>query len=94
MSVQHTPLRVVEGGSAEGCRPAVLVGDYVRVIVDCRENFGDPLPLARLIAAAPDLLEALQEVERWIEDNPEPFGQDGREILRLARAALLKARVG
>ena len=55
----YTPLRiVVDGSPPEGNHIAILRGEHVGVTVDCRKNFGDPLPLARLIAAASDLLEA------------------------------------
>ena len=44
---------------------------------------------ARLIAAAPELLEALQAVLHWIDDNCETTGFDAVEAM--ADAALAKA---
>jgi hypothetical protein len=54
----HTPgpWRVVEFGSAEEARSALVLGEYLQIIVDHREDFGDPAPDARLIARAPNLL--------------------------------------
>ena len=55
--------------------------------------FGSEWPNAnaRLIAAAPDLLAALQEV---LAHTPEPHAGDARAILHRARAAIAKATGG
>lgn len=45
---------------------------------------------ARLIAAAPDLLEALKEARGWI-DLAEDLGRDNSKALALVDAALAKA---
>lgn len=55
---KFTPLEVV----ADIGHRAVVHGKRTRIVVDCRENFGDPAPLAHLIAAAPEMYEALKEV--------------------------------
>lgn len=48
---------------------------------------------ALLIAAAPDLLEALKGVLAY-EDDPPPVGSRGEEIYLAARAAISKAEGG
>lgn len=45
----------------------------------------------RLIAAAPDLLEALKGVEPYLEEDPDDDG-DYNERVRAVRAAIAKAR--
>jgi hypothetical protein len=51
---------------------------------------------ARLIAAAPDLLDALQRIDRWaaaIEADPHAgLDRDFRELLKTVRAAIAKAQ--
>ena len=46
---------------------------------------------AALAAAAPDLLEALEGVEPYLEEDPDDDG-DYNERIRAARAAIAKAR--
>lgn len=48
---------------------------------------------ARLIAAAPDLLEALEGVEPYLEEDPD-YTDDYNERVRAVRAAIAKARGG
>lgn len=48
-------------------------------------------PDARLIAAAPDLLEALEGVEPYLEEDPD-YTDDYNERVRAVRAAIAKAR--
>jgi hypothetical protein len=62
-------------------------------VEDNRYSLIDPPSAAdaRLIAAAPDLLEALVEVERLATRNADYIGQDGQHIKRV-RAAIAKAR--
>lgn len=48
-------------------------------------------PNAHLIAAAPDLLEALRVLLGDIERHPQPFTRE--EKLKIARAALAKAEL-
>lgn len=50
---------------------------------------------ARLIAAAPDLLEALQAISKWMSDAMLDIQQRGlpsREAYEIARAAIAKAK--
>lgn len=49
------------------------------------------LPNARLIAAAPDLLEALQDVLAWIDEIGAEAKRRDTERLAPARAAIAKA---
>jgi hypothetical protein len=46
---------------------------------------------ARLIAAAPDLLEALQALQRQALQSPDLISFRGQEALELAAAAIAKA---
>jgi len=46
---------------------------------------------ARLIAAAPDLLAALQGFGRWLELQPENYQTHFADLLTAARAAIAKA---
>lgn len=57
----HTPVK--QHDIATG-HLAILDGQHIRILVDCRENFGNPQPWANLIASAPDLLEACKVAER------------------------------
>lgn len=86
--VKHTPLHL-DGIVGDG-HEAMLSGEHVRVYVDCRENFGDPMPLAKLFAAAPDMLSALKAIIDSATD-----GRDCPEWLQErivdAQAALKKA---
>ena len=103
---KYPHLEIVQDGSAEKCLVAVLRAHYVQVIVDCRENFGDPSPLANLITAAPELLEALRAQINWkMRDGTPcdcPAGRDEDEpkgkmptmhstSCEMLRAAILKA---
>ena len=80
---------VIQRGSSQWCLKA-----------ESTENQPSPHADARLIAAAPELLEALEryvaEVEEWVGDI-EPWlkgdGLDGeKETYRKAKAAIAKAR--
>jgi hypothetical protein len=69
-----------------------------RIIALCDEDLllssDEQLSNARLIAAAPELLEALQELEQRLDYSKSgPFSHyDSLECLGIARAAIAKAR--
>ena len=72
--------------------------DDERVIALCDQDLllssDEQLANARLIAAAPELLEALEELDRLLDYTKSgAFSHDDRaECLGLARAAITKAR--
>lgn len=49
---------------------------------------------ARLIAAAPEMLEALRACEAWIADGGHAEDGSGRDVYLAARAAIAKATGG
>ena len=72
-----------------------------------RQHVAHPLPEENgdadwtLAEAAPDLLAALEEIERIAcrsvggshpEDEPEPANRDGEELANVARAAIARAK--
>ena len=63
----------------------------VFITVDCRENFGDAGPYARLIAAAPELLEALERME-WEFTRIAAPNAESLSLIIAARAAIAKAK--
>jgi len=56
---KETLLTVIAPGDPDGTRPAIIAGEYVRIHVDCRENFGNPAPLAYKIVKAVNAHDAL-----------------------------------
>ena len=55
------------------------------------KKYGDHVANARLIAAAPDMLEALTALLMRLDDNPELSELIGRVEIERARAAIAKA---
>lgn len=64
---------------------AIIRATHLQITVDHRENFGPAQPDAKLIAAAPELLDALREVLAYMPDTGSP------ELLKQIRAAIRKA---
>lgn len=83
-----TPIGEVRRGLIKGCKQVVEL-DADDFGDDVEEGRQVALANARLIAAAPDLLAALQAVLHWIDDNCETTGFDAAEAM--ADAALAKA---
>ena len=89
---QHTPgpWKIVYGGSGEGCKPAIIQADRLQILVDRRQDFGNPLPDARLIAKAPEMLEL---VRRLAYGSNRPFDHpDARAMHKAGIAALALLR--
>lgn len=60
MSNEHTPtLEIVYCGSGKDCKPAIIVGDGVRIVVDLRERFLNPKPLSEKIIRSYNSHDAL-----------------------------------
>lgn len=62
-----------------------IITKYGGVIAETNNLTNDTIP--RLIAAAPDMLDALQRIESSLEHEPEIYA----DILSAARAAIAKA---
>lgn len=58
--------------------------------VSCGRDYAGDIDNARLIAAAPDLLDALKEICEWTERYTAP----GHTITTVAKRAILKATGG
>lgn len=89
MEVKHTagPWRIHRGGNVPFRKAAFNVGDVAWIGPQRKIDSAN----ARLIAAAPDLLLALEECRRILSHS---FPEDDREImkgLRLANSAINKA---
>lgn len=83
-SSKHTPgpWQIRDSYTLAGMRAIIanIDGEYIDgraectfdVIAVCEDEFGDPMPNANanasLIAAAPDMYEALKRAERWFRD--------------------------
>jgi hypothetical protein len=68
---------------------------YLAEIRDC--GSGDVTANARLVAAAPELLAALQQCADYLDCIPEAAAggcDDARELVRIARNAISKATEG
>jgi hypothetical protein len=98
MSAEHTPGPWVvyddsNNGKTNRIEIAALGKTVARIYHSVPE---EDLPNARLIAAAPDLLEALQDFLNW--SNSVYYGEDTRRELVMAknkaRAAIAKATGG
>ena len=96
---KHTPGPWVVVGSRTKYVEARLVGSLMQEVAACGptladEGYGQQQEAnARLIAAAPDLLEALQDIaEYWNQDQNEAAMADACwHAIHTARAAIAKA---
>jgi hypothetical protein len=48
------------GQPGEDPHLAIIVGRYLKITIDRREDYGDPMPAARLIVDAPTLLNIVR----------------------------------
>ena len=91
-NVLHTPSPWTIGDYTNGC-----IGVFSEGLAICRVHTFTPpeekLANARLIAAAPDLLEALQDITRICEAVRFPVGLGKGQLARIekARAVIAKA---
>lgn len=85
MTTKHTP-GPWNPLAAFNMRHFFIRGEF-EVVAQVYDNAAN----ARLIAAAPDLLEALEQCEGYISFDVNA-GHGGRDLLRTVRAALTKAR--
>ena len=80
----------IDGFDGEG----VIVTDgenEINVVCDIWANTKEQrIANAHLIVASPDLLEALQEIHKYVDTYPE-LGSDGTHINDLAKQAINKA---
>jgi hypothetical protein len=95
MSNKHTPGPWARGTLGDGGRVNVYADDTMNLRI-CRVDSGqdigmDAMSNARLIAAAPELLEALKWAVNFLEDN---FSESDMPELRKLRAARDKAAPG
>ena len=76
------------GAGERGTEPIVAI---VEPFYSVDRRHGDHAANARLIAAAPDMLEALTALLARFDDNPELSELIGRVEIERARAAIAKA---
>jgi hypothetical protein len=90
----HTPGPWVVNGFGGGFRVIARMQPH-EVAVSATAQGGDEISNARLIAAAPELLEALQALipmmEEWHDEFPEYVGDNERPALIRARTAIARA---
>jgi hypothetical protein len=66
----------------------------IRSAIDCAVSKGEDDAHARLIAAAPELLEALKNLENYVSVHFMDIGELGHIRLRESRAAIAKTTGG
>lgn len=92
---KHTPGPwIADGSKWRGQITVRRAGDIPSPIADMWLNGDDPAANARLIAAAPDMMEALHKVERALVDGalvPLPGYSDEIVCLAVVRTAIAKA---
>ena len=99
MSAQHTPgpweARIWNGEEWPEKRWSVGRVDDLGTCVCISPRYADPTDLtdARLIAAAPELLDALREAWEWIDNWSPPFTEDDEwpSTAEKIKAAIAKA---
>lgn len=104
----HTPgpwetvgaTRVWSAGRADGGAVAIVAepscktsGDFYEVGIGS-SRFDEAMANARLIASAPQLLEALQKISALVEEQVDADLLAGIEIDEIARAAIAQATEG
>lgn len=91
----HTPGPWTTNKKCPTMVEAVADGQGVNLIVDCNDpdgfrTRGEDMANARLIAAAPDLLAALEEIAAWEPSRgpDEPGGMSIMDAIDIARVAI------
>lgn len=94
---QHTPELRIAFVKKDAHVAEVWARPEVRLIIDCREGFTDPEPWALLLAAAPALLAALEQIAKgegaFSRDPLEHASNVIEEAKAIASAAIRKATV-
>ncbi len=83
-----------DGTAAEAARPNVIIENEEAHIAFCFDD-GLSIPSARLIAAAPDLFEALEDIIKQFEKSKLMVGADLADSIRIfGKNAIAKALGG
>ena len=90
---KHTPGPWAILERAEDSRTHISNGAHIVCTLGTTRTDGSPnhSPNALLIAAAPDLLSALEEMMAVFQDH-EQYDEESAEVIQSARAALRKAK--
>lgn len=68
---------------------ALVLGKYLEIGINCKENYGDSTSNAQLISSAPELYEALEEIKLLLDMRKE--NAESKIYIKLLKA-LAKAR--
>jgi hypothetical protein len=90
---KHTPGPWATLDRADDSRTHISNGAHIVCTLGTTRTDGSPnhSPNALLIAAAPDLLSALEEMMAVFQDH-EQYDEESAEVIQSARAALRKAK--